>query len=280
VNHVCLHAVFLAGAVALSAPVQDAPRIVVSPSGKAPIPAPMPGPAPIPTSAAVSGERFELLSLTGYTGAVTWDVTSPLSVMPPVVIFEKKPGSTATGWRMGAAGPAEYQIGDVPTIEVYAVGDGAATVSAWGVKESRPVKLATFQVIANKGPRPPPEPDPPGPEPKPPTPAKSFRVIFAVESGATLTPAQHGVIYGVEVENWCLKNCTGGKDGFRRRDKDNPTVSGNELNEIWNAARPLITVTPVAIVEKNTHIEIIPVEATPEQMIAVFQEYIDGKRGK
>ena len=140
-----------------------------------------------------------------------------------------------------------------------------------------------------------PLPKPPAPKPKPvdpkpvdpkpvdppaPVPAKTLRIIFAVESGDNPTTAQSGVIYGLEVENWCLKNCTGGKDGFARRDKDNPTIAGKDLSDIWQAARPTITKTPAAIVEKNTHIEIIALEDTPEKMIAVFNEYLQGKRGK
>jgi hypothetical protein len=284
INHIWLHVLLVVVSTTLVSPQDQSPRITIYPDGKPVVPAPMPSPAPIPTSAVVSGDRFELLVLQNAPGPVTWDVTSPTAFQVPVELFEKKPGERSTGWRMGAAGPAQYPIGDTPTVEVYATGDGAATVAAWGVQNSRPVKLATFQVTANRGPQPPPKPDPdppgPKPDPQPPTPAKSFRVIFAVESGDVLTPAQQGVIYGVTVENWCLKNCTGGKDGFRRRDKDNPNVTGAELNAIWQTARPLITRTPCAIVEKNTHIEIIPIEATPEKMVAVFQEYLDGKRGK
>lgn len=129
----------------------------------------------------------------------------------------------------------------------------------------------------------PPEPPGPGPGPGPgpaPVPAKTFRVIFAVESGDTITPVQSGIMYGRAVEEWCLKNCTGGREGFARRDKDNPTISGKEMSDIWTAAKPQITKTPVAIVEKNTHVEIIPLEDSPEKMIAVFQEYLQGKRGK
>jgi hypothetical protein len=129
-----------------------------------------------------------------------------------------------------------------------------------------------------------PQPKPPAPKPKPkpddpPAPARSFRVIFAVESGDTLAPGQVGAIYGVEVENWLLKNCTGGKAGFARRDKDNPVVAGKDLGDIWQAARPSIARTPAVVVERNTKVEIIPVEDTPAKMIAVLDEYLQGKRG-
>lgn len=283
-NHVCLHAVLLAFAVALpSQPDGAKPQIVVAPGGLQPAPAPQPAPtpAPIPTSVRITGAEFELLTLVNGTGPIAWDVTSPDSFTVPVKLIELKPKEAVIGIRAGNTVPDRHESPDTPSVAVWAVNTGTATVAAWGVRDGRAVKLATFRVDANVGPRPPPkpDPDPPGPDPKP-TPAKSFRVIFAVESGATLTTAQSGIIYGAAVEEWLIKNCTGGKDGFRRRDKDNPTVTGKELNEIWMAAHPLVTTTPVAIVEKNTHIEIIPLEATPEKMIVVFQEYLDGKRGK
>jgi hypothetical protein len=145
--------------------------------------------------------------------------------------------------------------------------------------DSLTIKLTKAGIIG-------PQPKPPAPKPKPkpddppaPTPARSFRVIFAVESGDTLTPGQLGAIYGLEVENWLLKNCTGGKAGFARRDKDNPVVAGKDLGDIWQAARPSIARTPAVVVERNTKVEIIPVEDTPAKMIAVLDEYLQGKRG-
>lgn len=131
--------------------------------------------------------------------------------------------------------------------------------------------------VAPKPPDPGPGPTPPDP---PPTPAKTFRVIFTVESGQTMTAQQLAVVYGREVEEWLVKNATGGKDGFRRRDKDNPAVTGAEMSKIWEKARPEIKRTPAVIVEKNGHIEIIDLAGSPRDMIAVFQEYLDGKRGK
>ncbi len=150
-----------------------------------------------------------------------------------------------------------------------------------------PAGFQERRLLSDTVPQPlPPAPGPgpgPGPSPTPeptPTPAKTLRVIFSVESGQNLTSAQQGVIYGVVVENWCLKNCTGGKDGVAWRDKDNPTLNGVEMSAIWETARPKITKTPVVVVEKNNHIEIIDVEATPEKMVEVLQEYLSGKRGK
>lgn len=118
------------------------------------------------------------------------------------------------------------------------------------------------------------------PKPDAPAPAKSLRVIFVVESGDKLSVQQQGVIYGAKMEAWALKNCTGGKDGFKKRDPDNLNITGTEMKAIWEKARPSIARTPCVIVEKNNHIEVIDVADTPEAMIQVFDEYLSGKRGK
>jgi hypothetical protein len=148
-----------------------------------------------------------------------------------------------------------------------------------GFKERR---LLSDTVPQPLPPGPGPDPGPgPGPAPAPtPTPAKTLRVIFAVESGQNLTDAQRSVINGLAVEKWLDSHCTGGRDGSARRDKDNPTIDKPDLQGIWETVRGQVKKTPVVIVEKNTHIEIIDLEPTPEKMIAVFEEYLSGKRGQ
>lgn len=142
------------------------PQIVPVPhDGKAPAPAPTPQPVPIPTSVRVSGAEFEMLTLVGYTGgAVAWDITSP-DFGVPVKLKELKPKQLVIGIRTGASVADEHEAPDTPAVAVWAINTGTATVSAWGVKDSKPVKLATYRVDAGQGPRPP--PDPPGPKPVP-----------------------------------------------------------------------------------------------------------------
>ena len=269
------HAVFLAVAALVSG-ADESP--IVFPKRPA-IPVPMP-PAPAPSPGGVFMLSGDLLYVVESKADFALrphpaKFVTVKKLKGPVTVFARFADGSGLMEQRNYAGPCVYavQAAGVGTVELEAI--------PFGFTDESQIRSETIQVD-NHGPRPPPEPEPKPPEPKPPepTPAKTFRVIFAVESGATLTPAQQGVIYGAAVENWCLKNCTGGKDGFRRRDKDNPTVTGVELNEIWQTARQVITTTPVAIVEKNAHIEVIPVEATPEKMIAIFQEYLVGKRGK
>lgn len=247
------------------------PTITVAPGGKVPV--------VVPTSVKLVGSEFEILTLQGYAGGVTWDVTSPDATVP-VKLIELAPKEKVIGTRVGGLEPDRHDAPDAPSVAVFATGKGYATLAAWGIKDAKPVKLATFQIDVNVGPRPPPgpepkPPDPPTPDPKP-VPVTSFRVIFAVESGDTLTADQRGVIYGVAVETWLTKNCTGGKEGWRRRDKDTVNLTG-DIGAVWEAARNKITTTPCVLVERNRHIEIIPVETTPAKMIAVLNKYLEGK---
>ncbi len=142
-----------------------------------------------------------------------------------------------------------------------------------------PKGAVTRRMLVDTDPIPPPKPKPPTPV-DPPVPAKTFHVFFVYESTggkANLTPEQHGVIFGNVVENFLVKNCTGGAAGFRRRDKDSPPGTG-DMGALWTAVKPSFTTFPCAVVEKNDKAEIIPVEATPELMVAKFNEYLLGSK--
>lgn len=122
-------------------------------------------------------------------------------------------------------------------------------------------------------------PQPPGPvvPPKPPEPkpdpVTSFRVILIYESADRLTPDQRAVMFGAVVENWLNTNCTGGKAGWRRRDKDAPGDADATMKALWDAVKPKVTVTPCVAVERNSKVEIINIEPTPAKMVEVFQTY-------
>lgn len=264
------------------------PRIVVAPGGQQPTPAPSPTPvppSPIPTSIKLSGMECEFLTLTGAgTTAVTWDVTSPDSFVVPVKLFECKPKSSIPAWRVGATEPQAYDVGDLPTVQVFAVNTGRATLAAWGVEGGKPVKLATFAIEANRGPQPPPDPGPgpnPPPDPKPVV-VTSFRVILVYESGDTLTAAQNSVLYGKAVEDFLNANCTGGKAGWRRRDKDASSVNDPPMSVVWAAVKgefapPKNTKVPAVVIQVNDKITIEPLAATPAEMIATLKKYAEGK---
>lgn len=121
---------------------------------------------------------------------------------------------------------------------------------------------------------------PPTPKPTdpvtPPAPVTSFRVVLIYESADTLTAAQRAVVYGKPVEDWMTANCTGGKAGWRRRDKDSPGDADPTMAALWAAIQPKVTTTPCAAVEVNGKVELIPLDATPAAMVATLTSY----RGK
>ena len=108
------------------------------------------------------------------------------------------------------------------------------------------------------------------------------------ESGDSLTAAQRGIVYGKAVEDFLTANCTGGKSGWRRRDKDAPGENDATMAALWAAVEPgtlpdgkpdpkRITVTPCVVMERNGKVEIVNLEATPAAMIDKLKKYRDGK---
>lgn len=112
----------------------------------------------------------------------------------------------------------------------------------------------------------------------PPEPVKSFRVVFVVESGDTLTAAQTSVIYGEEVEKFLSAKCTNGRKGWFRRDKDGKVDQLDAtMQALWKAVQAKVTATPCVAVAVNEKVEIIDLAATPAAMIARFKEYLGEK---
>jgi hypothetical protein len=138
----------------------------------------------------------------------------------------------------------------------------------------------TFGVTeVNKGvvpPPPAPPPKPVDPDVKPVDPLKSFRVIFIYESDDNLTPDQRAVVYGKAVEDFLIANCTGGKSGFRRRDKDAPGEADATFAALWAAVKPNVTVTPCVAIERNGKVTILNLEAAPAKQIETLQKYRGG----
>lgn len=120
--------------------------------------------------------------------------------------------------------------------------------------------------------------DPNKPVDPPPGPVTSFRVILVSESGDPLTAAQRAVLYGADVEAWLTANCTGGKAGWRRRDKDSPGDADPTVAALWTAVQGSLKPTdpPCVAVEVNGKVTILPLDTTPAQMIATLTKY----RGK
>lgn len=242
------------------------PTITIAPGGTKTDP-------PVILGVRLSGSEFEILTLTGYAGVVTWDISSDVPV--PIKLFELKAKESVVGIRAGGKAPDRFESPDTPSVAIFAVSTGRATITAWGVKEGKPTKLATFPVDANVGPRPPPV-DPVVP-PVDPVTVKSFRVIFILESADTLTGAQNSVIYGKVVEDFLNAKCTGGKTGWRRRDKDSPGENDATMAALWAAIKPTITTTPCVAIELNGKVDILPLEATPAAQVAKFKTYLGEK---
>lgn len=254
------------------------PQIVPVPhDGKAPAPAPTPQPAPIPTSVRVSGAEFEMLTLVGYTGSVAWDVTSD-SFGVPVKLIELKPKQVVIGVRAGSATPDAHEAPDTPSVAVFAVNTGRAVLSAWGVKESKPVKLATFTIDAGLGPRPPPDDkkDDKKPDDKKPEVVTSFRVIWVYESGDTFPPNQTAIMDAKAVRDYLNAKTTphGGWAGWRQFDPQQKAENETPaMKALWQAVQPQLTTIPCLVVEVNGKAEIIPFPKSPADALVTLRSY-------
>lgn len=128
----------------------------------------------------------------------------------------------------------------------------------------------------------PPGPNPPGPNPpdplKPDVPVTSFRVIYIVESGQTLTSAQYNTIYAKSVRDYLTAKTNRDGTGWRVWDKDQKV--GNEatiLQSMWSAVLPKVTTTPCVAIEVNGKVEIVPLPSSPEDNLALLKKYAEGK---
>src|SRR5690348_2738338 len=90
--------------LALTLPVAADPA--PSPSSPAIVRVPWSGaPKKIDPSVKLSGTEFELLTITGATGPITWDTVTPDSFALPVKIVELKPKDSIIGLRIGSIVP-------------------------------------------------------------------------------------------------------------------------------------------------------------------------------
>ena len=140
-------------------------------------------------------------------------------------------------------------------------------------------KYGNFSFIAGEivPPTPtPPTPTPPEPKPPTPTPVKSFRVIFTYESADTLTSAQNSAMYGKVVRDYLKQSCTveNGTYGYRYWDHDETAEQESPtMKALWNAVKPKLTTLPAVAVEVNGSVDIIPLAATPAEMVAILKKY-------
>ena len=238
------------------------PKIVSDPTPTQPAPAPL----PVGTPTALDVNKFLFLDVQGYKGAVTWAFSTPgivalLPDAPAGITSQYYPGVT-----QGESSPQWHKPPTVNSVPCLGVKEGSTKISAWGVVDGRAKLIAelTMQI----GPAPP-KPDDPI-VPKPPQPVTSFRVFLIYESGTTYTAAVNSVLYGNVVEEWLNANCTGGKAGWRRRDKDLSGDADPTMAAMWNAIKPNVTTIPCVGVEVNGKVELIPLEKTPAELVKKF----------
>lgn len=255
-------------------PKSDAPPPVVSPDWPVTIPKKDVIPAPMPsvTETLLGGEWY----------VVQGNGNEQLLSSPPgvVSITEETGPITLRGTFVNSGGKVEtrkYEKKQVFIVERIRKPDGTFVEGQFELLKVPKGVIERHVIGDGTDPIPPPKPKPKPDDPPAPEPAKTFRVIFVHETSKPLTAAQNGVIYGKVVEEYLTKNATGGKAGWKRRDPNTPSEPG-VMGDLWTAAKAAMKPTdpPCVVVEKNGNVEIIPVEATPEAMVAVFDKYVKG----
>jgi hypothetical protein len=238
----------------------------------------MPAPSPRP----VPGSTVQLTADSLYVADFAQDGVL-LASPPGLVAIAKESGPIKIRSKFadgaGAVETRTYAGPHVWIVESAGTGTVYLTYVPFGPKSAADIKTAIVDVQHGAQPPPPkPDDDDKKDDDKNPEPVKSFRVVFVVESGDTLTASENGVIYGAEVEKWLTANCTDGKDGWRLRDKDATGGKDTEvMNALWSAVQPKVTGTPCVAVAVNNKVEIIPLEPTPAAMVNKFKTYFEGK---
>lgn len=263
-RHVCLSCLF-AALVGLTSPVQKFPDWPTKPTVV--VPTPMPAVKDEPVTVLLSGQLYVVQSD---------DPTQLLASPNGLVEIQEKPGPI-TIYGVFADGKGTPELRTYTGKQVFLVVRVAA-----GTFELLRVPKGEVQrrVLADSvEPTPPPKPiDPPKPGPTP-VPAKEFRVFLVYESvggKANITAEQQAILFGNVVEKYLDANCTKGKEGWRRRDKDSP--AGGDMAGLWTAAKPQFTTFPCVVVQKDEDVKIIPFEATPEAMVAELEARRTGKK--
>ncbi len=214
------------------------------------------GSPPVDIPSEVKGDVGSFITVTGKTEGVTvrFVALDPgLSVFPPNLLTDKK--STV----VVAAKSGRYRL-----------------LAYSSIKDDPTEPFVVTVVVGDPPPVVPVNPIVP-PDIKPNEPLKSLRVFLITDNATPLTDDQKAVIYGKDVEAWLNANCTGGKDGWRRRTKIAPGENDPTMAALWAAIQPTITVTPCIAIERNSKVEIVNPESTPAKMIAVLQSYKGGK---
>lgn len=124
-----------------------------------------------------------------------------------------------------------------------------------------------------------PDPKPPGPTPDPtPVPVTSFRAIFILESGQTLTSTQYNTVYAKTVRDYLTAKTNKDGTGWRVWDKDQKIDNETSiLKTMWAAIKPNITNVPCLAIEVNGKVTLIDFPSSPEDCLTVLKKYAGDK---
>lgn len=197
-----------------------------------------------------------------------------------VEVVVKAPAGQEIGYRLvGGKGLFRELKTDTPGERVFwfsAKQGGTFSVVWWAKGET-----ASAETVITVGPAPvPPAPDPKPvpplpPDPKPPGPVGPLRVIFVYETSAPMTPAQQQVMFGAKVREYLdVKS-----KGWRRFDKDVDAANEKDadIKALWAASKGHVTAVPCVIVARGPSVEILPLPASEDEALALFQKYAGGK---
>ena len=111
----------------------------------------------------------------------------------------------------------------------------------------------------------------PGPSPGP---VKGLRVIFVYESGSPLTKDQLAVRDSPKVADYLDKHCEGGKEGWKRWDKDVDTSKADKLwQDVWEATKPILGQLPQVVIVSGQKGKAYPFPATEQAMLEFLAKF-------
>jgi hypothetical protein len=270
VNHVCIHALFLAGAVALSTPAEPPPpiKLPVAPA----VPAIMP-PAPAPVTA-LSPDTLYVIEC--QTDCILR--AHPAGLVR--VVKESGPLRVRAKFADGAGKVETRSFIGKSIFLVEAVGTGRVEIDVipLGLKSETEIVTATVDVDSGHGPIPPPTPKvDPKVDPAP-APATGLRVLFIRETGKALTPAQHDVVFSPKIEEYLDRKCakdTKGRPEWRRWDPDMAFADSTSptMKQLFADTKPKLGALPQLLIVNDKAGQLYSLPATEAEALALLKQY-------